>query len=191
MNARTAFAPLAFAVLATVACASASGPAGSAAGLKEEIPVLVGPVTREAIEEALPAWVQAQVDAQLDSEAARGLASVEPGAELIVYLGTWCGDSRREVPRFWRVLDESGGVVPFEVRYVGVDREKKEPAEAVITDDIRYVPTFIVRRGGQEVGRIVEESPNGIEADLLALLRGESRGVISTRDDLTSGSGSR
>jgi thiol-disulfide isomerase/thioredoxin len=190
MKTRTAFAPLAFAVLATVACASASGPAGSASQ-PEDTPVLVGPVTREAIEEAMPAWVQAQVEAELDAEAARGLASVEPGAELTVYLGTWCGDSRREVPRFWRALDESGGMVPFEVRYVGVDREKKEPAEAVISDDVRYVPTFIVRRGGQEVGRIVEESPNGLETDLLALFRGEARGVISTRDDLTSGSGSR
>ncbi len=50
--------------------------------------------------------------------------------------------------------------------------------------EILYVPTFIVSRNGQEVGRIVESSPNGIEKDLLALLTGRSRGLITSRADL-------
>jgi len=70
-------------------------------------------------------------------------------------------------------------MVPFEIRYIGVDRTKKEPATPLANLDIRFVPTFIVERGGQEVGRIVEESPHGIEQDLLALLTGKAHGVIS------------
>ncbi len=50
--------------------------------------------------------------------------------------------------------------------------------------NILYVPTLIVEREGREVGRIIEESPGGIEADLLALLEGEAEGWISARDDL-------
>lgn len=149
--------------------------------------VLVGPVTREGIEAAVPPWVEAQVAAQPDAEAARALAAVEPGAEVTVFLGTWCGDSRREVPRLWKALDEAGGAVPFAIRYVGVDRAKKEPAAAIAESGVHYLPTFIVRRGGTEVGRIVETSPNGIEKDLLALLTGRARGVLATREDLTSG----
>jgi hypothetical protein len=53
------------------------------------------------------------------------------------------------------------------------------------------VPTFIVVRGGREVGRIVESSPNGVESDLLALLTGKAQGVISTRKDLGAGGSSR
>lgn len=150
----------------------------------EESSVPVGPVTREQVEAAAPQWVQIQVEAKIDSEVARALAAVEPGAEVIVFLGTWCGDSGREVPRFWRALDESGGSLPFEVRYIGVDAEKKQPAELVTGNDIRYVPTFIVRREDREVGRIVEESPNGVEKDLLALLTGREAGLITTREDL-------
>lgn len=150
----------------------------------EESSVPVGPVTREQVEAAAPQWVQIQVEAKIDSEVARALATVEPGAEVTVFLGTWCGDSGREVPRFWRALDESGGPLPFEVRYIGVDEGKKQPAELVTGNDIRYVPTFIVRREGREVGRIVEESPNGIEKDLLALLTGRETGLITTREDL-------
>ncbi|HEV8578536.1 MAG TPA: thioredoxin family protein [Thermoanaerobaculia bacterium] len=148
--------------------------------------VVIGPTTREQIESAVPEWVQAEVEAAPEVEVARSLASVEPGAEVTVFLGTWCGDSRREVPRFWKALAMAGFDVPFEVRYIGVDRGKKEPANEVAANDIRYLPTFIVRRDGREVGRIVETSPHGVEHDLLDLLNGKARGVLATREDLTS-----
>jgi thiol-disulfide isomerase/thioredoxin len=154
--------------------------------VKTEEPALVGPATREQIEGASPEWVQAEVEAKPDAEAAKALASVAPGAEVTIFLGTWCGDSRREVPRFWRSLDEAGGTVPFTVSIVTVDRQKREPAGPVTENGIRFLPTFIVRRDGREVGRIVETAPNGIEHDLLALLTGKAKGLIATRTDLSA-----
>jgi thiol-disulfide isomerase/thioredoxin len=155
----------------------------AAAAPAPEAPALVGAATREQVE-AVPEWVQAEVDAKPDATAAQALAAVEPGAEVTVYLGTWCSDSRREVPRFWKAVDAAGGSVPFAVRYVAVDHAKKEPAALLKQDDVRFLPTIIVRRGGQEVGRIVESSPHGVEQDLLALLTGKATGVLSTRQDL-------
>jgi|SRR6185295_6666178 len=152
----------------------------------QEETVVIGTTTREQIEAAAPEWVQAEVDAQPMRETARELAAVEPGAEVTVFLGTWCSDSRREVPRFWKALAEAGGDVPFEIRYVGVDREKKEPAGALAENGVRYLPTFVVRRDGRETGRIVETAPNGVERDLLALLTGKARGVLTTREDVTA-----
>ncbi|HKV13201.1 MAG TPA: thioredoxin family protein [Thermoanaerobaculia bacterium] len=155
----------------------------------EEAPVLVGLVTRGEIEAAEPTWNDVLVESKPDLEAARALASVPPGAEVLVFFGTWCGDSRREVPRFWRALDETGNTVPFHIRYVGVDRQKKQPGEMMAYNDVHYVPTFIVSRDGHEVGRIVESSPHGVERDLLALLKGEEKGLITDREDLkTQGS---
>lgn len=150
----------------------------------EEPPVLTGTVPREQVEEAVPSWVAKMVEAQIDEGDAVALTSVEPGATLTIYFGTWCSDSAREVARFWRVLDQVGGLVPFEVEYIAVDRADKRPPELAETVDLRYVPTFIVRRDGREVGRVVETSPHGIETDLLALLTGEASGVLSERDDL-------
>jgi thiol-disulfide isomerase/thioredoxin len=172
-------------VLAVLVCANAS-PAEETKPEGEAQPVPVGPLTREQIEAAVPDWVQAGVEAQPDAEAARALAAVAPGAEVTVFVGTWCGDSKREVPRLWKALDETGGMVPFEVRYVGVDRDKKEPAAALAESAVRYLPTFIVSRDGRETGRIVETSPHGVERDLLDLLTGKARGVLATREDLTS-----
>ena len=153
---------------------------------EEEESVVVGQTTREQILAAVPDWAQAEAESRPDAATAQALATVEPGAEIDVFLGTWCGDSRREVPRFWRALDLAGPAVPFEVHYIGVDEDKKEPSAPVTNNGIQYVPTFIVRRNGQEVGRIVEDAPGGIEKDLLSLLTGQSKGLISSRSELQS-----
>ena len=166
----------------TTSCAT-STPAPATQARPEEKPVIIGETTRKAVE-AAPEWMAAEAESQPDPEACKALASVPPGAEVTIFLGTWCGDSRREVPRFWKALDLAGTDVPFAVHYIGVDRQKKEPSAPVTNNDVRYVPTFIVFREGREVGRIVEESPHGIEKDLLALLTGQAQGLITTRTDL-------
>lgn len=176
-------AVLACVVTLATSCASTTAPAAQAK--PEEKPVLVGETTRAAIE-AAPEWMSAEAESQPDPEACKALASVPPGAEVTVFLGTWCGDSRREVPRFWKAVDLAGANVPFTIHYIGVDRQKKEPSAPVTNNNILYVPTFIVSREGREVGRIVEESPHGIEKDLLALLTGQAQGLITTRTDLMS-----
>lgn len=142
---------------------------------------LVGVITRADIESAEPIWANAS--ATPDPEASQALASVDPGARVDVFLGTWCGDSRREVTRLWSALDQAGDL-PFEIRYVGMDRAKEAPDGLADGADIEYVPTIIVYRDDSEVGRIVESAPEGIEVALLALLRGEQTGVISGRADL-------
>ena len=169
-------------------CASGAAPAPAAATAEPpSTPVLLGEVTREEIEAAVPSWVSAEVEAEPDPQAARALTEVEPGARVTVYLGTWCADSRRELARLWRAFDEIGVLdpaeLPFELEYVGVGRGKDEPADRLAGVGLRYVPTFVVARGGREVGRMVEVSPHGIEHDLLALLRGEAEGVVTARDD--------
>lgn len=176
------------------ACAGAGEPGAAAAAAEEgaaaesdEQP-LVGTVSRAEIEAHRPDWVTAQVEASPDAEAAAALAAVEPGAELTVYLGTWCSDSKRELARLWRALDDAGVFaeddLPFAVEYVALDRDKQEPSGRAAAAGVEYVPTFVVSRGGEEVGRVVEIAVDGIERDLLALLSGAKSGVISDRADL-------
>src|ERR1044072_420507 len=141
--------------------------------------VKLGPLPREQVEQLDPRFVEAEATAIIDSAAARELAAAAPGAHLEVYLGTWCSDSRREVGRFWRVLDELAEVVPFTVEYVGVDRKKVEPQALLDGADLHHVPTFVVSRDGVECGRVVEKAPHGIERDLADLLAGAQRGFLS------------
>lgn len=144
----------------------------------------MGETNREAVEAVVPEWVAQVVASEIDSAAAQALVAVAPGADVEIFFGTWCGDSKREIARFWRVLDEVGGEVGFTYRLIGVSRDKTGPTELVAGSGLRYVPTFIVRRDGREVGRIVESSPNGLETDLLALIEGRAEGVLTLRDDL-------
>ena len=151
---------------------------------EEEGPVLLGPLKREEIEAAAPDWVEAEIEAQPDLDAAMLLESSLGGAEVVVFLGAWCSDSRRELPRLWRALDDIGTDHPDQIRYIGVDRDKQEPSELLDGQDVLYVPTFIVRRDGHEVGRIVEVSPSGIEIDLAALLSGTRQGLVTAKQEL-------
>jgi hypothetical protein len=141
---------------------------------------VVGLTSRAEIEEAVPAWREAIATADPGDEIARALASVPPGAEVDVFLGTWCGDSRREVSRLFvaLALAEAARPLPFTLRFIGVDRSKVAPGLSEAAD-LRYVPTIIVRRDGAEVGRIVETATRGVEQDLLDLLTGERTGFLS------------
>jgi hypothetical protein len=142
---------------------------------------LAGTVTRAEVEKKIDGWKQAREQAVPSAETAAKLMKVPAGARVDVYFGTWCGDSRREVPRLWKALE--GGTPPFAVHYIAEPRDKarrKYPAGVKVAQ----LPTFIVTRAGKEVGRVVETAPDGIETDLLLLLSGERTGVISARTDL-------
>lgn len=147
-------------------------------------PVVVGSLTRSEIERIVPGWVKAEVEVRPVVAAAHKLASVGKGARVTVYFGTWCPDSRREVSRLWRTLDEVGDNVPFTIRYFGIDHGLHRPANIVKRAHLVRVPTFVVERDGRELGRIVEVSPHGIENDLLALLTGKEHGLVTGSEDL-------
>lgn len=137
-----------------------------------------GAVERRAILQHDQRWYAAYSDASVDQQAAEALAKVAPGAEVDVYLGVWCGDSVREVTRFWKALDVAGEV-SFEVDHIGLDRQFEAGEVSLEGLDVIAVPTFIVYRDGEEVGRVVERSPENIETHLLGLLTGEATGMIS------------
>jgi hypothetical protein len=144
----------------------------------------VGPLEPAAIEARHDGWRRSHEQAAPDPEAVRALRAATPGAEVVVYLGVWCPDSQHDVPKLWRAFEQAGAPLPFSVKYVGVDRDKRDPAGAAQAAGVRYVPTVIVRRDGREVGRVVESAPGGIDRALADLLSGARTGVISERAGL-------
>lgn len=91
---------------------------------------------------------------------------------FLVYLGTWCGDSKRQVPNFIKILKDSDYPLNT-LQFRMVDKSKKDKAGLAVTDSIRLVPTFIVYREGKEIGRIVETPKTTIEQDLVEIIMGE------------------
>jgi len=146
--------------------------------------LLRGRITPGRVTERYPEWRKRVESVEIDEEDAAALGDVPPGAEVTVYLGTWCPDSRREVPRLWKALRSAGGDVPFSVEYIALDRDFDAGDVSLEGADVQYVPTFVVERKGEEVGRIVESAPDDLERDLHGLLSGEKQGILSKRDDL-------
>jgi len=70
-------------------------------------------------------------------------------------MGTWCPDSRKEVPRFYKILD-SLKFPESQLKLITVNRMKKGIAQETDGLNIQRVPTFIFYKDGKEVGRIIE-----------------------------------
>lgn len=100
------------------------------------------------------------------------LVSMLEGVEIKIFMGTWCSDSQREIPRFYKIMDG----IKFQdedLELIAVNREKTTPERLEENLDIRRVPTFIFYKDGEEMGRIVEYPIESLEADMLKILSGE------------------
>jgi thiol-disulfide isomerase/thioredoxin len=86
-----------------------------------------------------------------------------------VVMGTWCPDSRREVPRFLHVLD-LWKFPPERVTFIGVDDAKKSPVGEYEGLGIQRVPTFIFYKNNIEAGRIIENPATSLEQDIVNIL---------------------
>ena len=85
-----------------------------------------------------------------------------------IVMGSWCSDSQREVPRFYRIMDDVG--IPDEkVELISVNRDKVVPGMDISVLNIERVPTFIVYDGIKELGRIIETPVETLEKDLLRI----------------------
>ncbi|MDR0758146.1 MAG: hypothetical protein LBF85_09910 [Tannerella sp.] len=95
---------------------------------------------------------------------------------VTVFLGTWCGDSRREVPRFVKALD-AAGFPQHAITVIALSAEDSVYKQSVTREErgrhIYRVPTFIISKKGSEVNRIVEIPAVSLERDLLAILNGK------------------
>jgi hypothetical protein len=86
-----------------------------------------------------------------------------------IVLGSWCNDSHREIPRFMKTLKQIN-YPASKVKLWALDTYKKAPGFDPKTMNILKVPTFIIYRNGQEIGRIIETPRRRLEKDLLQII---------------------
>lgn len=128
----------------------------------------VRPVTLPSISES---WGKEYDAYEPAAEDLRALATLKGPAVLDVYFGSWCSDSRRELPRLMKILDRASPP-GLQVRFYGLDRSKKKPARLARRGAIERVPTLVLSAGGREIGRIVESPRSTLEHDLALLVAG-------------------
>lgn len=86
-----------------------------------------------------------------------------------IVLGTWCGDSREQLPHFLKTTDASS-LDKKNITFICVDRAKKAENGLLDNLNIDRVPTFIIYDNGKELGRIIEKPIISIEEDLALIL---------------------
>ena len=113
----------------------------------------------------------------VDSEKVITLSDSIGDYDIELFLGTWCGDSKREVPRMLKIL-EAAGYPKEAIRIYAVDgrREyiKTTPGGEAIAQNIVRVPTLIFSKNGKEVNRIIEKPVISLEEDMAAIIRNKS-----------------
>lgn len=91
--------------------------------------------------------------------------------DISIIFGSWCSDSREQLPRIFRFLDAAG--FPSErLMLLAVDRTKTAPGIDIGHLHVERVPTIILYHNGREIGRIIETPMETIEADIAVILSG-------------------
>lgn len=94
------------------------------------------------------------------------------GITIKVFMGTWCHDSHREIPRFYKVM-EAAGVDFKNIEIVGLTRGKKTPDNLQKGYNIKHTPSFIFYKDQKEIARYVEQPRESMEKDFLKILKGK------------------
>lgn len=144
--------------------------------INEKPRILYGACTPDSLKiEPYVKWYNAGYDAYIPANSTvASLKKMNPGnISIKIFFGTWCGDSKREVPRFMKLLS----AIEFPEKRVqlialgGSDSlTKQSPEHEEAGLGIFRVPTFIIYRNGVEINRITEFPVYSLEKDLLAIL---------------------
>jgi len=118
-------------------------------------------------------FVKGYNDYELNSEAINRLLKIPyEGITIKIVMGTWCPDSRKQVPRFIRIIDT--WKFPMDgITFIGVDDAKLSPVGEYEKLDIQRVPTFIFYKNNIEEGRIIENPVTSLEQDIVNILTGK------------------
>ena len=135
-------------------------------------PMVVGFGDRSVFEDStFVDWYKYQYENYKISEVLDDISSDDlRELKITIVLGTWCGDSKREVPRFYKVLDHLSFPEDY-VELIFVDRKKQGLENEVEDLKIEFVPTMIFYRNDEELGRIIETPIETLEEDFRSIIK--------------------
>ena len=140
----------------------------------EETVMLLGKANRKGLQmDAFKDWfVPGYENYKVDGETLEKIKPLLKDVSITVFMGTWCEDSQRETPHFYKILDEAG-YSESKLTLITVSDEKTTPQGFENGKNITNVPTFIFYKNEKELGRIVEYPIESLENDMLAIVSGK------------------
>lgn len=109
----------------------------------------------------------------VDTNTVLKIAPLLQNKTIEIFLGTWCGDTKREVPKMIKIL-QTANVDTSKIHLIFVGRSdddrKQSPQHEEADKFIHNVATFIIYENGKEIGRIVETPNESLEKDIAIIL---------------------
>lgn len=94
---------------------------------------------------------------------------------ITIFMGTWCGDSKREIPRVYKILNDSEFSIN-RITTIAVSRDETTYKQSLGGEqeglNIHRVPTIIFYKNGKEINRIIETPNMSLEEDMINILKG-------------------
>lgn len=137
---------------------------------------LIGKLNKEAFSIApYTAWFEKGYESYQTNETLVQSLQQEQNRQIEIkaFFGSWCGDSKRELPRFIKMA-EAAGFSEDQLSVYAVNNELDAYKQSNLREEkdlnVFRVPTFIVFEDGKEIGRIIESPKESLEADLSKIL---------------------
>lgn len=112
-------------------------------------------------------------DYVVDSLVLQPLVGQLSDIDILVFVGTWCDDSKYQLPQLYKILD----YLKYDLDKLEVvalerleDRRLVGPGQQDTGYEIGFVPTYIFKRNGEEVGRIIEFPEQSLEKDMVSII---------------------
>jgi thiol-disulfide isomerase/thioredoxin len=125
--------------------------------------VIKGFITKQdlATDSAFTWFAKNQQGYTPEQNALQALKANKDSINIIAFGGTWCGDTKYILPKFFALAD-AAGFPQDRITLLGVDHSKKTIQHLSEAFGIVNVPTIIVMKNGKEVGRVVEYGHYGM-----------------------------
>lgn len=124
--------------------------------------VLKGIITRATLEnDPAFSWLKSNMQyGRPDDAAVQAFREKKDQFSLVVFIGTWCLDTKNLLPKLYQLTDASG--FPLEkVQLIATDRKKQAANNLHEHYKVYAVPAFLVIKDGKEVGRVIEYGETG------------------------------
>lgn len=110
---------------------------------------------------------------QLDSSLLPALKKAFKGKRMEFFVGTWCGESRADMPGVLKIL-QAAQVDSSQFKMIFLNNSgtmnRQSPGHEEQGKNIVRVPTYILYKGKKEIGRIIDAPVETFEKDLLKIL---------------------
>lgn len=135
--------------------------------------ILNGPINKEGLQKKMPykTWFNTNYKTYLvDINTLKNIKKRKlKDLKILAFMGTWCHDSNREIPRLVRIVEELG--IADQLELYGLDVDKSSLFDREAAYNIKNTPTIIFFSKGEEIGRIIEEPEISFEKYLEEILK--------------------